>query len=216
MNQRAHIHVPAVVNPPPRALPGYEHINRYWDRLHECHAAKILPGEYYVTLCGEMITTVLGSCVSACVRDRKLGIGGMNHFMLPHSDRYGTWNSGSSAARYGGYAMETLINDVLKNGGSRENLEVKIFGGGQVLANMTDIGARNISFVKDYIRIENLQLMAEDLGGTYPRKVIYFPDSGRVRVKTLRTLHNDTIIRRESSYLVSLTEQPVQGEVELF
>ncbi|MDO8273478.1 MAG: chemoreceptor glutamine deamidase CheD [Gammaproteobacteria bacterium] len=198
------------------ALPGYEHINRYWDRMHECHAAKILPGEYYVTLCGEMITTVLGSCVSACVRDRKLGIGGMNHFMLPHSDRYGTWNSGSSAARYGGYAMETLINDVLKNGGRRENLEVKIFGGGQVLANMTDIGARNISFVKDYIRVENLQLMAEDLGGTYPRKVIYFPDSGRVRVKTLRTLHNDTIIRRESSYLVSLTEQPVQGAVELF
>ncbi len=216
MTQSAYGSDRSIERTPPRALPGYEHINRYWDKTHECHAAKILPGEYYVTLYGEMITTVLGSCVSACVRDRKLGIGGMNHFMLPHSDRYGSWNSGSSAARYGGYAMETLINDVLKNGGRRENLEVKIFGGGQVLANMTDIGARNISFVKDYIRVENLQLMAEDLGGPYPRKVIYYPDSGRVRVKKLRSLHNDTISRRESSYLVSLTEQPVQGEVELF
>lgn len=201
---------------PPRALPGYEHINRYWDRTNDCHAAKILPGEYYVTLRGEMITTVLGSCVSACIRDRKLGIGGMNHFMLPHSDKYGSWNSGSSAARYGGYAMEMLINDVLKNGGRRENLEVKVFGGGQVLAQMTDIGARNITFVKDYLKLENLHVTADDLGGPYPRKIIYFPDSGRVRVKHLRSLHNDTIIRRESSYIASLTELPPQGEVELF
>lgn len=200
----------------PRALPGYENINRYWDRHHEVYAAKILPGEYYVSVSGEMITTVLGSCVSACIRDAKLGIGGMNHFMLPHSERYGTIDSGSSAARYGSYAMEVLINDILKAGGKKKNLEVKLFGGGQVLARMTDIGRKNIDFVKEFIEIEHLNLLAEDLGGVSPRKVLYFPDSGRARVKALKSMHNDTILRRESTYLENMTLLPTTGEVELF
>lgn len=197
-------------------LPGYEHINRYWDRGLSCVAAKILPGEYYVTLQGEMITTVLGSCVSACIRDRKLGIGGMNHFMLPHSDRFSDNSGPTKAARYGSFAMESLINDILKNGGRKQNLEVKLFGGGQVLANMTDIGASNIRFVREFLQLEGLDVIAEDLGGRYPRKVVYFPDSGRARVKKLRTQHNDTIVRRETHYLAALQEAPVAGEVELF
>lgn len=198
------------------ALPGYEHINRYWDRTHDCIAAKILPGEYYVTLQSEMVTTVLGSCVSACIRDRKLGIGGMNHFMLPHSDRFSDVSGPTKAARYGSFAMESLINDILRNGGRRQNLEVKLFGGGQVLANMTDIGASNIRFVREFLQLEGISVIAEDLGGRYPRKVVYFPDSGRARVKKLRTQHNDTILRRETSYLATLQEAPVAGEVELF
>ncbi len=200
----------------PPVLPGYEHINRYWDRVHGCHAAKLLPGEYYVTLTGELLTTVLGSCVSACVRDRKLGVGGMNHFMLPHSAHVDGWGGNSAAARYGSYAMETLINEILKNGGRRENLEVKVFGGGQVLAQMTDVGARNIAFVREYIGVERLDLVAEDLGGPYPRKVVYFPHTGRVRIKKLRAMHNDTIVRRETRYMAQLDQEPVQGEVELF
>lgn len=200
----------------PAVLPGYEHINRYWDRIHNCHAAKILPGEYYVTLFGELVTTVLGSCVSACVRDRILGIGGMNHFMLPHSNRVDAWGGSSAAARYGSYAMESLINDILKNGGRRENLEVKIFGGGQVLAHMTDVGSQNIAFVRGYIKVEGLELMAEDVGGPHPRKVVYFPDTGRVRIKKLRSMHNDTIVRRETQYKTQLDQAPVLGEVELF
>ncbi|WP_018953821.1 chemoreceptor glutamine deamidase CheD [Thioalkalivibrio sulfidiphilus] len=202
--------------PPPPVLPGYEHINRYWDPTHDRYAAKILPGEYYVTLYGELITTVLGSCVSACVRDRKLGIGGMNHFMLPHSERVEAWGGASAAARYGSYAMETLINDILKNGGRREHLEVKIFGGGQVLAQMTDVGRKNIAFVREFIRVEGLNLVAEDLGGPHPRKVVFFPDSGRVRIKKLRAMHNETIVQRETRYMAQLQEAPVQGEVELF
>lgn len=213
INRAGQIDAPDVMK---AALAGYEHVNRYWDRTHACVAAKILPGEYYVTVHGEMITTVLGSCVSACIRDRKLGIGGMNHFMLPHSDRFSGTSAPSKAARYGSYAMEKLINDILKNGGSKQNLEVKLFGGGRVLTHMTDIGASNIRFVREFLQFEGVGVVAEDLGGHYPRKVIYFPDSGRARVKKLRNQHNDTIVRRESDYLSALQSTPVAGEIELF
>jgi chemotaxis protein CheD len=204
----------------PQALPGFGHINRYWDPVHHACAAKLLPGEYYVTLADEMIVTVLGSCVSACIRDPLRGIGGMNHFMLPVSQPNGddSWRSGdaSTAARYGNYAMELLINAMLKHGGNRAQLEVKIVGGGQILAHMTDIGRSNIAFVRTYLRTEGLQVAAEDVGDVYPRKVYYRPSSGTVRMQKLRSLHNDTIIHRERDYMQSLTKQPVQGDVELF
>jgi len=202
--------------PQPEALPDYKHINRYWDKLHKAYAAKILPGEYYVTLHAELVTTVLGSCISACIRDVKLGIGGMNHFMLPHSNEQSSWGDSSSAARYGSYAMEVLINDILKNGGRRENLEVKLFGGGQVLAQKTDVGNKNITFVREYLKSEGLHLTSEDLGGTYPRKVLFFPDSGRVRMKKLKTLANKTIAKREHNYQESLDHPPASPSVELF
>ncbi len=202
----------------PRALVGFSSINRYWDKVHDIYAAKLLPGEYYVTLHGEMIVTVLGSCVSACVRDKVFGIGGMNHFMLP----IGAYGSGSNsswncaATRYGNFAMEALINDILKNGGRRENLEVKVFGGGKILEHMTNIGNMNISFVREFIKTESLTLLAEDLGDIYPRKVHYFPQTGRVKMKKLRSMHNSTIIERETSYMDSLDAQPIEGEVDLF
>lgn len=202
--------------PLPRSLPGYEHINRYWDRQNAAYAAKILPGQYYVTLSGEIITTVLGSCISACIRDRRTGIGGMNHFMLPKNGSGTVEINNSAAARYGNYAMETLINDILKNGGRRPNLEVKVFGGGQVLAHMTDIGASNIRFIRDYLELEGLDVSAEDVGGRCPRKILYYPDTGRVRVRKLRVLKNETIIQREKKYLNRLEEKPVAGNIELF
>ncbi len=205
--------------PLPKPLPGYDHVNRYWDHQNHCFAAKILPGEYYVTIRGEMITTVLGSCVSACIRDKKLGLGGMNHFMLPHSDQLTSWDMSSQAARYGSYAMEVLINDILKNGGRRENLEVKLFGGGRVLNINSNVGNKNIDFVREYIHAEGLTTLVEDLGDIYPRKVIYFPDSGRARVKKLRTMHNDTILTREKSYITNLEiEEPriENNAIELF
>ena len=195
----------------PRVLPGFEGIGRYWDPMHKMYAAKILPGEYYVTRAKEMMVTVLGSCISACVRDAEMGVGGMNHFMLPASqhESHGTWGGDSTrdhTMRYGDFAMKRLINDVLRNGGRRENLEVKIFGGGRILATMTDIGGRNIDFVHQYIRDAGLHLANEDTGGIYPRKIYYFPETGKVRVKKLRTLHNSTIVDREASYMHQLEE----------
>lgn len=204
------------VDDKPVAYAGYEHINRYWDRTNDCHAAKILPGEYYVTGRGELITTVLGSCISACIRDKNLGIGGMNHFMLPHSTKLQGWGVASSEARYGSYAMEVLINDILMNGGRRANLEVKLFGGGNVLAQVTSIGQGNINFALEYVRTENLALIAEDMGGICPRKVIFYPDSGRVQVKKLRSMHNDTVLQREKKYQQNLDKKPATTKLELF
>jgi chemotaxis protein CheD len=204
---------------PGPALAGFERINRYWDPMHNMVAAKILPGEYYVTQEDETIVTVLGSCVAACIRDRIFNIGGMNHFMLPESHNGdGHWHAADNgtSTRYGSYAMEQLINAIFRNGGQRKNLEVKIFGGGRVLAQMTDIGRRNIEFVHDYLRTEALSLVAEDTGDVFPRKVYYFPATGRVRVLKMRALHNATIIERELAYRQAIEAKAVGGEIELF
>jgi chemotaxis protein CheD len=200
----------------PKAFSGFKGINRYWDKGLDMPAAKILPGEYYVTSQDEVIVTVLGSCISACVRDRRYKIGGMNHFMLPMQSGVPDPKTADKSTRYGNYAMEHMINDILKNGGRRENLEVKIFGGGKILATMTDIGQRNIDFVHDYIVTEGLDLLAEDIGDRFPRKVLYFPTTGKARVKRLKALHNNTIIEREISYMHDIETKPVEGEIELF
>jgi chemotaxis protein CheD len=202
------------------ALPQFEHIARHWDDEHRVFAARLLPGEYYVTRHGEMVTTVLGSCVSACVRDARLKIGGMNHFMLPLDGSQGSsaWGAVASAAtRYGNVAMERLINDILKLGGRREDLELKLVGGGRVLAEMTtDIGARNIQFVRDYVRDEGFQVLGEDLGDVFARKVVYFPESGRIRVRKLNAHSDQSLAQRERQYLTELDTKPVEGDIELF
>lgn len=202
----------------PRAFRGFTHINRYWDRQNGMFAAKILPGEYYVTSQNERIVTVLGSCVSACIRDPYTGVGGMNHFMLPSDSLQGSWDMAQFgvATRFGNVAMERLINDILSNGGKRERLEVKLFGGGNVLVNMTDIGQRNILFAKHFVKIEGLKLLSEDLGDIYPRKVHYLPATGQAMVKRIVSIHNDTISERERHYMKTIDQQQQAGEIDLF
>lgn len=190
--------------------------NLYYDRTFDRDAAKILPGEYYFTHKDMVIVTVLGSCVSACIRDRISGVGGMNHFMLPGD---GEPDSPISASmRYGTYAMEMLINDVLKAGGRRENLEAKVFGGGNVLSGFTSInvGQRNAQFVRHYLRAEKIRVLAEDLNDIYPRKVYFFPRTGKVLVKKLKQMNNNTLVNREQDYAKRLQAAPVSGDVELF
>ena len=205
---------------PEPTLPQFEHISRHWDSEHSIFTARLLPGEYYVTRHAEMISTVLGSCVSACIRDSRLGYGGMNHFMLPLDGSLGqsAWGSATSAAtRFGNVAMERLINDILKLGGRRENLEIKLVGGGRVLAEMTtDIGARNIAFVREYVAAEGFKVLGEDLGDVFPRKVLYFPQTGRIRVRKLSSGRDETLAARERQYLQQLDSKPVENEVELF
>jgi len=200
-------------------LPGFDHINTYFDTVHNIATAKLLPGEYYVTAKSEAVVTVLGSCVSACVRDRVFGIGGMNHFMLPigESER-SSWQGGvvDNITRFGNYAMEHLINDILSHGGMRKNLEVKVFGGGRIVQGLSDIGACNASFVLDYLQEEKLSVVSQDLNGDYPRKVYYFPKTGRVLMKKLASLHNDTLVEREKKYFRTIEDAPVGGEVDLF
>jgi len=202
----------------PLVLPGFENIKRAWHSSYETVAARLLPGEYFVTMHDEAVYTTLGSCIAACIRDRVSGIGGMNHFMLPASASTNSWKAADNSAstRYGNFAMEHLINTILKNGGKRQNLEAKIFGGGRIIANMTDVGSRNIAFARDYLATEGLKITSEDVGDTFPRMVVYFPVSGKVRVKRLRSLHNNTIVEQETRYLTAIEEKPVSGDIELF
>lgn len=202
----------------PTCIAGFEHINRYWDQNNAIWAAKILPGELYVSANKqEVICTTLGSCVSACIRDKVTGVGGMNHFMLPAISGGNTSSWMDMATRYGSHAMEQLINEILKAGGNRENLEMKVCGGAKVIKGMANVvGLRNISFVREYAQLEGLKILASDLGDIYPRKVMYFPVSGTMRIKRLRTMHNDTLLLREQSYVTELEQQPVNGDVELF
>jgi chemotaxis protein CheD len=199
---------------------GYEEViapNTYFDRTLDIDAAKILPGEYYATGREMVLVTVLGSCVAACIRDRVTGIGGMNHFMLPDSGS-DQGNPLSTSARYGTYAMEMLLNQLMKLGAKRGNLEAKVFGGGNVLRGfkVANVGERNSKFALEYLNTEKISVVAKDLLDIYPRKVYFFPQTGKVLVKKLRSVHNDTIVERESEYSSRLRNATVEGDVELF
>ncbi len=203
-------------------LPEFSHINHYWDRQREMVIAKILPGEFYMTTEHVAIATTLGSCISACIWDEITGIGGMNHFMLPTTDmdvkdvNWGQRGLVTDATRYGNYAMEHLINMILRHGGRRTNLRAKVFGGGKVLKKVSDVGQRNLTFALSYLKAENIFVEASDLGNIFPRKVIFEPSTGRAFVKRLDNLHNDTIARRENDYSRQLSKDDIDGDVELF
>lgn len=202
--------------PLPRALPGFENIRRYRNATGAL-IAKLLPGDFYVTREDEVLDTVLGSCVSACIRNPRLKIGGMNHFMLPRPSGSGndTWESlAGRATRYGSASMEQLINRILSVGGTRADLEVKIFGGGRVLSSLSDVGNHNVTFVRDFLRQEGLQVSSEDVGDICPRHVQYFPLTGRVRVRHLNARQD--VVQEEQKYLKGLDQAPVAGEIDLF
>ncbi|MCD0505588.1 chemoreceptor glutamine deamidase CheD [Bordetella petrii] len=172
----------------------------YFDSAFKCAAVKVLPNEYYVAA-GEdiMISTVLGSCVAACVRDPATGVGGMNHFMLPEGD---SDSPASATMRYGAFAMEVLINELLKAGAVRNRLEAKVFGGGAVLSAMQqlNIGERNARFVLNYLQMEGIPVLAQDLGDVHARRIGYFPHDGRVMVRKMAPHHHKAealIARRE-------------------
>jgi chemotaxis protein CheD len=200
----------------PRTLPGFESIRRYRNSSGML-IAKLLPGDYYVTREDEVLDTVLGSCVSACIRNPRLKIGGMNHFMLPRPSGSGndTWeNVAGRATRYGSASMEQLINRILNVGGTRADLEVKIFGGGKVLSSLSDVGNHNVIFVRDFLKQEGLRVASEDVGDVCPRHVQYFPLTGRVRVRHLNSRQD--VVKEEQQYLNGLNKQPVGGEIDLF
>ncbi len=201
---------------PPKALRGFESIRRTWHHAYQKFGARIMPGEYYVTSNDELIATTLGSCISACIRDPELGLGGMNHFMLPFKD--GDSIAGGASYRYGNFAMEHMINDILKNGGRRERLEVKVFGGGNVLPSMTAVGTKNAKFVTEYLQTEGFKITSQDLGGAYPRKVIYFPNTGKVLMQRVAMTRRDEeeITKREIEYRNSLDTKPIEGDIDLF
>lgn len=194
--------------------------NIYFDPQFECDAAKILPGEYYATERDMVIVTTLGSCVAACLWDEVRKVGGMNHFMLPESGSSGFDLHGESG-RYGVYAMELLINELIKMGAQKGRLKAKVFGAGNVLQSLisSNVGERNAEFVARFLATERIPVVASDLLDMWPRKVYMFPLTGRVLVRKLKTLHNDTIQSREIAYrsqLARIKNEKSAHAVELF
>jgi len=181
----------------------------YFDREFGLTAVKLLPGEYYVTAEDMLLTTVLGSCVSACLRDSVSGIGGMNHFMLPDAADPLFFDP-AAAMRYGAHAMQVLLAEVVRAGARRERLEAKVFGGGAVLASMTllNIGERNADFVLRYLQAERIRIAAQDLRGKLPRRINFFPFSGRVTVRKLRQQDDAFLVQREEQALASALLRP--------
>ena len=204
-----------------RLAPDADHvtsaIRRYRDPRFDAIAVKVFPGEHFVTADpDEMLVTILGSCVTACIRDPLVGVGGMNHFMLPEA-MGGGWDTASGSMRYGNVAMERLINDILIHGGIRQRLEIKVFGGGNVMKGATsNIGHRNADFVETYLMAENLPITAHHLRGNLPRRVHYFPSTGRVMLLELQRTEQEAVVRSEGLYKSKIQVEPVAGSAELF
>lgn len=196
-----------------RPTRGFEHVHYHWDATVGFWIVQILPGEFYVTANDEIIATVLGSCVSTCIRDRNTGLGGMNHFMLPEDPRR---DPHGDALRYGCFALERLINELLKRGADREQLQIKVFGGGQVISSMTDIGRSNVEFVHSYLHDEGLTSEVEDVGGPWARRLRYFPANGKVLVKHLPMGEATKIRSEEEEHRKKLLRERQVGEIELF
>jgi chemotaxis protein CheD len=195
-------------------------VTRYFDRQFGREAVKILPGQVHASTEDHVIVTVLGSCVSACLWDPAQRIGGMNHFMLPGSARPagGAGEDHPDAARLGVYAMELLINELHKLGADRGRLVAKVFGGGSVLEGMDalNIGNQNGAFVLEFLREEGIPLLARDLYDACARKVYFFPRTGKVLVKRLGAVRNDTLERRERDYLARLAQPAASPAIEIF
>ncbi len=151
----------------------------WFETQFQCEAVKVLPGEYFVDSDELLIMTTLGSCIAVCLWDRTARVGGLNHFMLPDGDE--------DSGRYGSYAMELLINEMLKRGAGHLSLEAKVFGGGQVVAGMDslNVGERNTRFVLNYLKTERIPVVSKDVLDIYPRKVCFLPASGKAMVKRL-------------------------------
>lgn len=173
---------------------------------------KLISGDCYATdKPGEVITTILGSCIAACIRDPVVKVGGMNHFLLPDA----SGNAGEST-RYGAFAMEQLINSILKFGGLKSRLEVKVFGGANVIDSSAMIGEKNVIFIREFLSREGLRISSEDLGDTYPRRVHYYPDTGKVMLRKLQRREDMAVVEDERRFAKSLVQKPIEGDIDLF
>jgi chemotaxis protein CheD len=183
----------------------------FYDAHFKNDAVKILPGEYFVHDEDMLIMTTLGSCIAACLYDRNAKVGGMNHFMLPD----GAGDSG----RYGSYAMELLINEMMKRGATRTTMEAKVFGGGQVVAGMTtmNVGERNTNFVMDYLKTEHIPIVSKDVLDVYPRKVCFLPGSGKAMVKRLAPTNTEALLAQDRAAVQKAVPATTGGgSVDLF
>ena len=190
-------------------------VRRHTDRETGMVHVKIGPGDFYVTKDDEMLVTILGSCVAVCMRDPVIGVGGMNHFLLAESAS-GDWGGVSAVTRYGNHAMETLINDIIALGGVRSRFEVKVFGGGHVIDSSMAIGQKNVEFAERYLTNEDMPIVAKHVGGFHPRRIHYFPRTGKVQMLQLRRGTDELVFKAELDFKRRIAIKPVDGGVDLF
>jgi chemotaxis protein CheD len=182
----------------------------FYDAHFKNEAVKVLPGEYYCDNEDLLVMTTLGSCIAACLWDRQARVGGMNHFMLPE----GAGDSG----RYGSFAMELLINEMMKRGASRMTMEAKVFGGGAVISGMNSInvGERNTKFVMDFLATERIPVVSKDVMDIYPRKVCFLPASGKAMVKRLAPTNAEALLAQDRAAAQKAAPASTGGSIDLF
>lgn len=201
-----------------------DNFKNFWDHRFSRHAIVLMPGDFYVAHeKGEVIVTTLGSCVSACIRDKRSGIGGMNHFLLPRDLNAApkdvkSWmfEYDNKSSRYGSVAMELLINEIVKMGGQRTNFEAKIFGGSNLGIKSTStmsVGNKNVAFVKEYLHSEGIPVIGEDVGNSWPLKIYYIPEIGKTYVKQLKNADNENIVKQENNYSKELENKDIKGSI---
>ena len=194
----------------------FGHIRRMTDTRFPYEVAVILPGEYFVSREPKVVYTVLGSCISVCLRDPLAGVGGMNHFMLAAPSSDNALDRWVDTGRYGSFAMEMLMNEIFKRGGRKDRLEAKVFGGGKIYDGTIDIGAKNAAWALDFLEREGISPLKADVGDLCPRKVYYFTDSGKVLLKKLDRVVANAIAQEEGQYREKLQRAPAQSDVTLF
>lgn len=196
------------------------HERRITERENLAKVTTLYSGDYYVTdKPNEMIVTILGSCVAACLHDPVAMVGGMNHFLLPDNTASIAVSGGSNSVdstRYGAFAMEQLINGILQRGGLKKRLEVKVFGGANVINNSSMIGSKNVAFIRNFLKQEGLKITNSDLGGDYPRRLRFYPDTGKAMLMKLARKEDMVVVDEENTFAEKLKAKPIEGDIELF
>lgn len=189
----------------------------FWDAHFKNDAVKVLPGEFFVHDEDILVMTTLGSCIAACIWDRDKRVGGMNHFLLPDAGTGGS-SGGADGGRYGSYAMDLLIGELVKRGANRSTMEAKVFGGGAVISGMSSInvGERNTAFVIDYLKTERIPIVSKDVLDIYPRKVCFLPHSGKAMVKRLAPANTDALVQQDRLAAQKVAPVVAGGSVDLF
>lgn len=188
---------------------------RFFDRKMNATVVRVFQGDFYVTVNStEVLTTILGSCIAVCVRDPVVRCGGMNHFLLPAASTRGD-ETPPLAMRYGSFSIERLINDILSEGGRRERLEAKVFGGANVLRGTSNIGWRNADFVETYLKNEGIAVEAQNLRGVWPRQLRYYPTTGQAQMREVKVALPD-IFKQEEDLRHRPLLQEETTDVEFF
>ena len=190
-----------------------------FDQVLGVYLVSVIAGFYNWSRCEDIaFSTTLGSCMSVCAYDPIAGVGGMNHFLLPEAPANEDCDSFSQSFRYGSAAIEVLLNALYKNGAAKNGLRIKIFGGGKVMSTLShDVGKQNIKFTKNFFERETMRIESEDIGGLNARRVVFFPRSGKVLLKTLGDQKDlIRIAERETKILHKLGVEKEENDIELF